>query len=45
MNAQFFAGHDENAAAHLKGLQTIISLRGGVEHANFDSYTKFNIAG
>ncbi|KAJ9608153.1 hypothetical protein H2200_007141 [Cladophialophora chaetospira] len=43
--ADFFAGYDDHAATHLKGLQTLVSLRGGLEHGNFDRYTKFNLAG
>ena len=42
---QFFAGYDDHAATHLKGLQTLVSLRGGLEKGNFDRYTKFNLAG
>ena len=42
---QFFAGYDDHAATHLKGLQTIVSLRGGLENGNFDRYTKYNLAG
>ncbi|EXJ72921.1 uncharacterized protein A1O5_04070 [Cladophialophora psammophila CBS 110553] len=41
----FFAGHDDHAATHLKGLQTLVSLRGGPEHGNFDRQTKYNLAG
>ncbi|KIW73758.1 hypothetical protein PV04_01851 [Phialophora macrospora] len=43
--ADFFAGHDDHAAIHLKGLQTLVSLRGGLENGNFDRYTKYNLAG
>jgi hypothetical protein len=43
--SQFFAGHDDHAATHLKGLQTLVSLRGGLENGNFDHYTKYNLAG
>ncbi|OQV02734.1 Fungal specific transcription factor domain-containing protein [Cladophialophora immunda] len=43
--ADFFAGHDDHAATHLKGLQTLVSLRGGLEHGNFDRQTKYNLAG
>jgi hypothetical protein len=45
MTIQFFAGHDDHAAIHLKGLQTLVSLRGGYENGNFDRYTKYNLAG
>ncbi|OCT53302.1 hypothetical protein CLCR_09997 [Cladophialophora carrionii] len=43
--ADFFAGHDDHAGIHMKGLQTLVSLRGGLENGNFDRYTKYNLAG
>ncbi|KAH0843504.1 hypothetical protein FOPE_08725 [Fonsecaea pedrosoi] len=43
--ADFFAGHDDHASTHLKGLHTLVSLRGGLEHGNFDRQTKYNLAG
>ncbi|KIY00344.1 uncharacterized protein Z520_04029 [Fonsecaea multimorphosa CBS 102226] len=43
--ADFFAGHDDHAATHLRGLQMLVALRGGLEHGNFDRQTKYNLSG
>ncbi|ETI22463.1 hypothetical protein G647_06538 [Cladophialophora carrionii CBS 160.54] len=45
ISADFFAGHDENAATHLKGLQAIVASRGGLEHGDFDRFTIYNLTG
>jgi hypothetical protein len=42
---KFFAGNDENAATHLKGLQAIVASRGGLERGDFDRFTIYNLTG